>query len=276
MKKHIYKITNNINGKIYIGQSKSPNIRFSAHEKRKSGSKSLQEDIKKYGIENFSHEILEYTEDYSNRERYWISYYNSNKTGYNKSKGGEEPPVRYGEDNFFTKYSKEIVLEIKKLLLQGELTSREISKLLGVGESAVNRINNGYTWYEDGCEYPLRRDITKMQDNIYDEILDLLINSNLTQKQIAEKFNIARTTVTAINRGQNFRKDYIDYPIRKKGVEPDYVQGIIHDLSTFKGENVVKRIAEKYGFHETSIYAINAGRTYRKDFLTYPIYKYKK
>lgn len=49
-----------------------------------------------------------------------------------------------------------------------------------------------------------------------ESIVQDLLYTNLTQKQIAEKYSISRTTVTAINRGQNFRQNNIDYPIRKK------------------------------------------------------------
>lgn len=40
--------------------------------------------IKKYGKENFSFEILEYAENYNEREKFWIKYYNSKvPNGYN-------------------------------------------------------------------------------------------------------------------------------------------------------------------------------------------------
>lgn len=46
--------------------------------------------IKKYGKENFIIELIEEvrTEDLDNREKYWISYYNSYEEGYNCTKGG--------------------------------------------------------------------------------------------------------------------------------------------------------------------------------------------
>lgn len=52
-----------------------------------------------------------------------------------------------------------------------------------------------------------------------DKIIELLFSSDLTQKEIAEKFNIARTTVTAINQGKNNKKENIDYPIRKERIK---------------------------------------------------------
>ena len=59
----IYKITNNINNKCYIGQSKNIKRRFSEHKSEKYRkihiTKRLYRAITKHGIENFSFEIIE-------------------------------------------------------------------------------------------------------------------------------------------------------------------------------------------------------------------------
>lgn len=72
---YIYKTTNILNNKIYIGQSsKDINVKYFG-----SGLVLLKA-IKKYGENNFIKEILEYNDnkDYINeREIYWISFYDS-------------------------------------------------------------------------------------------------------------------------------------------------------------------------------------------------------
>ena len=87
---YIYKTTNLIDGKIYIGQKKSTIFLF---DKYLGSGKRLQNAINKYGKENFKVELLEeiYNVDQmDDREIYWIKYYHSTnkEIGYNISNGG--------------------------------------------------------------------------------------------------------------------------------------------------------------------------------------------
>lgn len=92
----IYKITNTINGKCYIGKSLNIEHRLREHKRNSHSNEHLQNAMKKYGIDNFTFEVLEECtkEEYDERERYWISYYKSrNKEyGYNIMPGGESNP----------------------------------------------------------------------------------------------------------------------------------------------------------------------------------------
>lgn len=96
---YIYKITNNINGKIYIGKTmRSIKQRWKEHlaniKKEECKNRPLYRAINKYGVENFSIEKIEECSDIilSDREKYWIEYYNSFKNGYNATKGGDGSP----------------------------------------------------------------------------------------------------------------------------------------------------------------------------------------
>lgn len=95
---YIYKITNNINQKVYIGQTKNPiKYRWQHHIwKGKNPDKPdtdypLYRAMRKYGIENFSIEEIENISDdlLNDREIYWIKEYNSYvPNGYNCDLGG--------------------------------------------------------------------------------------------------------------------------------------------------------------------------------------------
>lgn len=94
----IYKITNKINNKCYIGQSKNILKRWKTEYKWYHINKHLQSAFKKYGIENFDFEIIEECQPdlLNEREQFWITVYNSfdRNFGYNKTLGGAGTPGR--------------------------------------------------------------------------------------------------------------------------------------------------------------------------------------
>ncbi len=94
----IYKITNKINGKSYIGQSTNIFYRWKQHKNnihKKGFDYALYHAFRKYGLENFSWEIIEIcTKDKLDElERHYIEYFNTyvnleNAKGYNMTLGG--------------------------------------------------------------------------------------------------------------------------------------------------------------------------------------------
>lgn len=98
----IYKLTNKINGKIYIGQTiKSFEERLRGHiydaqYRKKTSESRLSNAIRKYGIDNFEKEII-YTassiEELNEKEEFYIKHFNSTnrEIGYN---------IKYGGNNY--------------------------------------------------------------------------------------------------------------------------------------------------------------------------------
>lgn len=87
----IYKITNKINGKIYIGQSKNVERRWREHLRSKDNT-PIHCALRKYGPENFNFEILaECDKDELNRlEQFYIQEYDCmSPRGYNLTPGGK-------------------------------------------------------------------------------------------------------------------------------------------------------------------------------------------
>jgi group I intron endonuclease len=91
----IYKITNLINSKCYIGSAIDVAMRIANHKSKlklnRHPNKFLQDACNKYNIINFKFEILECISDETKliiREQLWINYFNShnNKFGYNLRK----------------------------------------------------------------------------------------------------------------------------------------------------------------------------------------------
>lgn len=152
----IYKITNKINGKVYIGQSVNIYQRWQKH-KRSAINKSdpkyhyhLYCAFRKYGIEHFDFEILEKCNiaELDMRERYWIRIHNSFFNGYNQTLGGDGRGSK--------KIEKEYIVGIFKDLENNELNNIEIAKKWNVSADLVSGINNGRFWRCDDKQYPIR------------------------------------------------------------------------------------------------------------------------
>ena len=102
---YIYKITNNINQKKYIGKTERDiQTRWKEHLRHIDAliHLPLYKALKKYGKENFSIEIIEECNDLilDDREVYWINYYKTygQKLGYNCTAGGEGGIKNYDEE----------------------------------------------------------------------------------------------------------------------------------------------------------------------------------
>ncbi len=152
----IYKHTNLINGKVYIGQTKqAPNNRW------KNGSGYLKDQrlsvfalaIKKYNWTNFSHEIIESnieTQELANeREMYWIKYYNSyigfdNTNGYNMTLGGDS-----GEHLGYPVY--QIDKDTMRVINEFPSTS-EASRFFGNGEANASQIRRCCDGEKHSCK----------------------------------------------------------------------------------------------------------------------------
>ena len=76
----IYKITNVINGKYYLGSSKNISSRYRSHlytlKNNKSTCRILQNAVIKYGLINFVFEVIEICENYEERESILIKNLN--------------------------------------------------------------------------------------------------------------------------------------------------------------------------------------------------------
>lgn len=222
MEKYIYKITNKINGKSYIGQTTDYQRRFREHRNKGYGeepNKPLYNAFDKYGINNFDFEVIEdLTENYNEREKYWIQYYNTLlPNGYNIEPGGEEPPLNIGENSPYAEHTAQEIRELKELLKTTNISFEELAQKYNYSVSSILKINNGKIWFNEHDVYPLR--IDKRNKKYYLDrallIIDDLLNTKLTQKEIAKKYGVSRSCVTMINIGENNKQPGLTYPLRK-------------------------------------------------------------
>lgn len=143
----IYKIENLINGKVYIGQSVDIQYRFNNHKSESFNPKSNAYDtaihraIRKYGVDNFSFEIIEECDQNKLREReiYWIDYYQSFGNGYNLTSGGEGVPT--------------VNIKQAQKLWDDGLAIKEIAQHLSCQQHTVIRILESYEKYNNKESY---------------------------------------------------------------------------------------------------------------------------
>lgn len=132
MKGFIYKITNKVNNKSYIGQTRyTVEFRWRQHQHKKDNT-YFHNAIRKYGVENFIVEILEECDykDLDSKEIYYIAKYDTFNNGYNMTFGGEGNKKLALDD----KYE-----EIKNLYLSG-FSSNKIGTLYNVDKATIVKI----------------------------------------------------------------------------------------------------------------------------------------
>jgi len=183
---NIYKITNIVNGNIYIGKTiNNINDRWKEHiysaiSKDKDGNCPLHCAIRKYGKENFLIELIDRCEDFdsSNKEKYWIKYYDSYNNGYNATLGGDGNPL----------YDREY---IKKLWDDG-LSNKEIREIIGCDKKVIRKTLYSYGITKEELYKRRGKNIEKDIDKDY---LKELWDEELTLTQIAEIFNVEQKTI---------------------------------------------------------------------------------
>lgn len=160
----IYRITNTVNGKCYVGQSINIEKRLRQHKSMLfSGTHynaHLQSAVSRYGIDKFEfipiEECLE--SELNSKERHWIAKCNSLNEGYNKTSGGEN------EDGW--RHSESTKEKIAKKLsgdnnpMKNPKVSYRANTLREWKESSRKALSDrlsGATWMNDGtkeCQIP--------------------------------------------------------------------------------------------------------------------------
>lgn len=149
----IYKITNKINGKCYIGQSNdihrrwkqelAPNAKLNPH---------LARAFEKYGTDNFEFEIIEecQRELLNEREQFWINLYNSTDKnfGYNKTLGGDG---NLGRHFIMSEEQKE---KIRKANTGRKLTEEQLINIREINKYKIDPNQIVIFCYETNKYYP--------------------------------------------------------------------------------------------------------------------------
>lgn len=144
----IYKVTNKINGMVYIGQTRnSLEKRWNQHKsdaKKSFTCGKLKQAIIDYGAASFTVEQIDIAaskEEADEKETYWISFYDSVRNGYNTGRGGK----------YSVKENEIVCLETGKVYRSTVAAAKE----MGVSPSSMRQAVKNPTWV--CCGYHWRR-----------------------------------------------------------------------------------------------------------------------
>lgn len=224
----IYKIENKINGKVYIGQSVDVYRRLKKHIwEIGSNNNVLYKAFRKYGIENFTYELIEECDidKLDEREIYYIKKYNSyieaeNSNGYNLNIGGGVNrgwnPSEENRNNFRNANIGGKSHFARKTICDGIVfdCAKDCAKYFNISYSSIkdwlSRKNKmPYEWYERGLRY---YDM-EMSDYNYQKPKSIkIIYNNKTYDSIrkfCEAENINRNIIRKIRNGSVDVPDYL-------------------------------------------------------------------
>jgi Trp operon repressor len=151
--------------------------------------------------------------------------------------------------------------EVRQKLKTG-IAFIDIEKDYHISATLISNINHGLRYKDEKEQYPLFK--YYKEDADYDELIDLLLNSDLSLKEISIRLNMGYSTVKKINEGRLRPGLYPQYPIRKTKE-----QKVKNEL--LNTNHSIKEIIQKIGCTEKMINNINNGITYRDESLTYPL-----
>ena len=157
--KAIYKWTNLLNQKVYIGKSVdvAKRLREYRYEIKRGHTRPIISAMRKYGLDNFNFEILENCDDLTHeqileREQYWMDYYDAlnEEKGYNILKAEETPSEKWsmGSNNTKARLTEEDVLNIRLMIYSQNISPATAYSLYAnrISFDAFTKAYRGDTW----------------------------------------------------------------------------------------------------------------------------------
>ena len=201
----IYKVTNKLNGKVYIGQTIRPlNVRWRQHcNPSNSKCLGLHRAIQKYGKENFTVEQIDIAcdrDELDKKEIYWIDYYDCIvPNGYNLKSGGngcrvsEETRVRLGNAFRGRKHTEETKLKMREAHKGFKLSPESYAKSV-----VTKRANGVYEKMASIARENGKKSGKKIRCVETSEVFDCIADA-------ARKYNLHRANISFCVRGDGNR-----------------------------------------------------------------------
>lgn len=245
----IYKITNKVNGKVYIGQTRhTVEYRWRQHLKNfniEHRQQPLYCAFAKYGLENFEVTTLEEVDvtKLDEREIYWIAKHDSFNKGYNATIGGQGGRIYYWTDE---KYE-----EIRTLYLSG-YTSYKIGQLFNVSSTTILDILHSLG--VKTSKNPLDMNAQERESFIQD------YKTGVSIKELASRYNTDKETVKRFlvkhNVDLKIRSQILKDEVTKNKLIEDFLNGMpLKDLEYkyHSDSRTIKKVLVDNGYNPKAV-----------------------
>lgn len=183
---YIYKITNLVNKKIYIGQTIQDDVekRWELHRrlaKKDKGCTALKEAFNKYGIDKFKFEVLIicFNEDCIEYEKEYIKKYNALvPNGYNISEGGNGGPLFKGKHH--SEETKTKLRETSKAYYSNPENRKKL------GEKVKVALEKSEKWQKALAEGRVGENLKKENRILWQNDNTVTVISEETKKKLSE------------------------------------------------------------------------------------------
>ena len=224
----IYSITNKVNDKKYIGMTRDIKDRWYRHKRNlrlnEHKNEHLQNSYNKYGLNSFEFKIIEENIPYKSleeKEKYYIEKFNTFKSGYNRTTGGEKnysmsketkeklSKIFKGENSSTNKITPEEGIEIFNKYHNSKLTYIDLAEEYGLCHFTVSNIVTCKHWSTEHLELesPEITQARKHSDltiKIGKKIIAEREEKGLDYKELANKYDTNPSTIGEIIRGEHW------------------------------------------------------------------------
>ena len=134
---------------------------------------------------------------------------------------------------------------------------------------------NGYNVLSGGTQNPVLKGENHPRNTLTDEQIDLIIEAllytNKSQREIAKEFNTTERILNSITKGESHRRENFEYPLRIKGCHfsktaLEEIKWLLKNTSPS-----LQSIADYYGLTKGTIAQINRGNSHFDEYENYPL-----
>lgn len=260
----IYAIQNQINLKLYVGETKNPKKRWNRHKRKDSNCVALRGAINKYGKDNFIFTIIEEIKiDTHNKtdleieniideaEQFWIAFFQSNKKefGYNLTNGGkrtifnDETLKKLSIAGLGRKHTEETKKNISNMFKGRKLTQEWKDK---ISKSKIGKPGPKHSEETKAKTRGENGSLAKLTNAQAKEIRELFYTGNFTSKKLASIFGVKSCAILCIIKNKTF-------------VDPNYIFDehikniLLQNQLNPNMENIKKKIIDSDGIIYNSI-----------------------